>query len=196
MYLEKPKRLIIYNGFSTSWPSCFEVSRPQLSPALKLAGQRDDVTCAWVHISISLYHQMIYSLVVSSQSNINDLCRWCWDCTVRKVVCFWRTGNDDQKEWMGSSNFFQNIWSLSQNQIPKANAHKNNMFTSNWWLSISSDDQEVLWNNREPMETNPRKNEWKTANTVQWRTVRGFSTRLSGIGGQTVRRSLDRKHSD
>ena len=35
------------------------------------------------------------------------------------------------------------------------------MFTSNWWLSISSDDQEVLWNNREPMETNPRKNELK-----------------------------------
>jgi len=114
MYLEKSKHLIIQKGFITSWRSCFGVPRPLLSPALKLAGQRDDVPCAWVHISISLYHQMIYSLVVSSPSNLNDLCRRCRDCTVRKVVCFWRTGNDDQKEWMGSSNFFQKISVISR----------------------------------------------------------------------------------
>jgi hypothetical protein len=41
---------------------------------------------------------------------------------------------------------------------PQKRTHtKSSCSRANGWLSTSGDDQEVLWNTREPMETNPRR---------------------------------------
>jgi hypothetical protein len=55
---------------------------------------------------------------------------------------------------MKASNFFQNIWPLSQTQTQKRTHTRASYSQANGWLSTSGDDQEVLWNTREPMETN------------------------------------------
>jgi hypothetical protein len=74
--------------------------------------------------------------------------------------------------WMGVSNFFRNVWPLSQNQTPKANARKNNKNMSQKearylrrWLRNIAEQSETT-------ENEHAKEREKTVKIVHLRTVR------------------------
>jgi hypothetical protein len=55
--------------------------------------------------------------------------------------------------WMGASNFFRNIWPLSQNQTPRTSTRKNDVFTSQlvagylqWWLRDTAEQSRTNGN--------------------------------------------------
>ena len=59
---------------------------------------------------------------------------------------------------MEASNFFQNIRPMSQNQAPKANAHKNEITLAQGLLGTAGDDLEAQTSNQEPTKMSPQQN--------------------------------------
>jgi hypothetical protein len=114
-------------GATTTWPA-----RPRASNGDREANSPSRAVAAdwqWPRTRVRAAEQKPKDIVGTRYKLKNDYL----------LYHYWKTGNGDQRGWMGASNFFRNFRPLSQNQPPKRHTDKSYKNTSHQELRDPKD---------------------------------------------------------